>query len=40
MSDGKEEREEVKARLEQEKREGRVAEREEMYEWEPEREDS
>ena len=40
MSDGKEEREEAKARLEQEKREGRVTEREDLYEWEPEREDS
>ena len=40
MSDGKEEREEAKARLEQEKRDGRVTERDDLYEWEPEREDS
>lgn len=39
MSDGQEEREDYKTRLEQEKREGRE-EREDEVEWEPERADS
>jgi len=42
MSDGREEREDEKTKLEEERRENRGDryEREELYEWEPERVDS
>lgn len=42
MSDGREEREDYKTRLEQERRENRdqPVEREELIDWEPERADS